>query len=226
MEFIKSSIQGTNLYKNQLIPQRKRFVLDEVKLAAKRMGQNKIDEEIFRVAAKDLIDEIERAYFFYSLEEIAEVMRMGATGQLGDSVSISSRTFISWFKEYKQNQRPKLFSAYRSSQTNVLTARSESRDGTLSDEEYKEYKEYVIDEYRKQGDSALLFSFTYDIFKKNGETDIYEDNKEKYDLMATALLREKSAAKGRSFNSYVSEGSVVSQAKVLALKDYLKEIVQ
>ena len=43
---------GKNLWKNQLIPQRNRFLVEELEKAVRRMGQSNVDPSVHEIAHK------------------------------------------------------------------------------------------------------------------------------------------------------------------------------
>jgi hypothetical protein len=222
---LQQTYSGKNLFKNQLIPQRNKFLLDECKSAAKRMGQTKVDEEVFVIASKDLISEVEENFSHYSLDEISDVMRRGAIGELGDNISISARTILSWFRVYKTDVRPKLTKKMKPSSAPQLSeGKKESR--TLTQEEVAEYLKFV----RECFDSGEpLYSVSYDIFHEAGLTSLYEDNKDKYNARGRAIVKtEKSNIS--SYDDFLRRKDVskeaeseIRAAKVEALRDFLND---
>lgn len=220
---VETTLSGKNLFKNNLIPQRNKFILDEVKLAAKRMGQYKIDPEVFAITAKDVISEVERSYSYYSLEELEEVFRLGAMGKLGDNVSISMRTVLSWLEKYAQEYRAMLMRQIKPSELMIEERAGDSRD--MTEEEVYSYLDVVVD-YYKEGQP--MYSFSYDIFANAGLTDLFNEKKEHYMKLGKASIRQMqdnaiSSAIYKAIDT--GEDNAVKLGKVEALKDFLNQVI-
>lgn len=222
---LEMSLAGKNLYKANLIPQRKKAILDQVKLAAKRMGQTKIDAEVFQITAGDLIDEIESRYDYYSMEEIESVMKLGAVGRLGDNISLSTRTVISWFDFYNKDYRSNLTKKIKPMTENLLAESTESKPIPMTKEELDNYLDFVLDEFES---GQRLYSFVYDTFFNNGLTNKFEEDKERYmRLGKSKISEERSNAISMRVRETIktSDDDVMACGKIEALKDYLQEII-
>jgi len=221
---VEATLSGKGLFKNELIPQRNKFLLDECKQAAKRMGQNNVNEDVFMLAFEGLRDEILNLYSFYSLEEITDVMYLGAKGDLGDNVSISFRTFATWFKEYHKNYRSNLIKRIKAN-PNQLQIESKPVEKDFTIEDAKEHLNSVIEDFKI---SANLYAFSYDIFEKYGLTSIYTDNKELYNRRGRAIVKEKNNNSMSSFmrKSNIGTHEAETAGKIEALKVFLESEIK
>jgi len=218
-EAVEKSLNGDNQFKNSLIPQRNKFLLDECKDAAKRMGQFNVNAEVFTLAFEGLRDEIISLYSFYSLEEISSVLLLGAKGELGDNVSISFRTFVSWFKEYHNNYRKNLIKQIKPN-LNIKQISSVKSEVPFTKDDAISHLNEVLDDYKIGGN---IYGFSYNIFEKYGLTNLYSDNKDSYDSRGKTVVRERN---NMSISSYmrkaaIGEDEIENAGKIEALKDFL-----
>lgn len=109
------TIESRNRVRNMLVPQRNLWALELIQTATARMGQNRFDKDDPRLqqAVKDFIDIILPTVSQLSQQEVEHVMALGACGELGDGVGISSRTIAGWFRVYMADVRPKIAAKYR-----------------------------------------------------------------------------------------------------------------
>lgn len=151
-----------NLWKNELIPQRNKFLADECKLAIKRMGQRSADAEIVRIAILDTQKLIENKFEWYSLDEIKEVLRLGSIGELGENNFFSSKTVAQWFRFYSKDYRQNVA---RLAKPDTKFLPKASKPQRLTSEQVDEYEKEMYKLYHEDG---TLFSATYDILSRYG----------------------------------------------------------
>jgi len=177
----QSTIEKQNLFKNQLIPQRNAWVFEQVNLAFKRAGQYKVDTDILELVATDMVEELIEKYSFYSMSEIEEILKLGAKGELGDSMAISSRTVSTWLRVYKKDYRPKLAKVSKPEPL-LLPAGQSKRKLTP-----KDLEEYIAEMYSQYHEDGTLYCQTYDLFFKYGVMELKDETIKR--LIAKAKIR-------------------------------------
>jgi hypothetical protein len=177
------TLEGTRLFKHQLRPQRNLWALEQIKEAFTRNGQYRVDLEIHEFVTKDFVEELEARYSHYSMDEIEEILKLGAKGELGDTVAISSRTICGWLRIYKKDYRPKLAAFCKSESIELPQAEEPKR---LTPEELQKY----IDERRQDFyDNGTLFATTYDILEKYEKIKVTDDEIMRYVRQARTQVK-------------------------------------
>ena len=185
-EPFKLTLQGTNLYKNSLIPQRNKFVYEQVESAAIRMGQQNFTKSVMDLAVLDFKMICESRMDYYSLEEIASVLQLGALGELGDAIGMSSRTLASWVRNYQDNYRKKVARYYEDNDVVALHEPEKSKE--LSEQEKKDCFEEAYHDYFETGEISV---FLHDLFLEWGYIPEKCQSLEKHILKAKTRLSEE-----------------------------------
>lgn len=162
----RKTIEGENLFKNQLIPQRNAWILDQVKTAFKRAGQYKADSDIIDLVTTDLKTEIENRFGHYSMDEIESILILGAKGELGETTAISSRSVSGWLRAYEKEYRRFLAAFCKSERKEPLKI---ERPRKLTDEEMDEYIQAMYDQYHEDG---TVYSMTFELMWKYGKIEL------------------------------------------------------
>lgn len=154
---------GKDLFKNILIPQRNKFIVDQCQLALKRIGQRAIDTGIVNTAIVDTQKLIEKRYGWYSLDEIEEVFKLGGLGEIGDNNYFSSKTVAEWFRNYHNDERRRVAKKAKEMMPKIeLPERSQKG---LTEKEVKEYAEEMRSQYHSD---RTIFTYTFDLLEKYG----------------------------------------------------------
>lgn len=179
------TLEGIRLFKHQLRPQRNLWALEQIKEAFTRNGQYRVDVEIHEFVTKDFVEELEARYSHYSMDEIEEILKLGAKGELGDTVAISSKTICAWLRTYKKEYRPKL-AAFCKSEAKELPESEEPK--RLTPEELQKY----IEERRKDFyENGTLFATTYDILEKYEKIKVSDDEIMRYVRQARIQVKSQ-----------------------------------
>ena len=155
------------MFKNQLIPQRNRAIADSLLLCAKLMGQSSIDEEVYKLAQKEFLKACESTMAHWSMDEICDLIRLGAIGELVDpktktpnNTHFCAKNVMEWVRVYREHYRPKLVRLCKSEAKALPEAKEPKK---LSEQEVDEY---VKEMYRQYHEDGTLYADTFRILKK------------------------------------------------------------
>lgn len=220
---IQQTLDGAGLFVNELAPQRREFIRQECILAAKRMGQGDVAEknvQVLQQAANDLLEVVMTKYRYMSKAEFSHVMKMGAFGELGDNVAVSSRTFMGWFRKYQPIRAGLLRDARAASGP---PADEEKQPGPIPTPE--EYRNFLVQSFLEGNET--IFGFSYDILANNGFTDLMHEKRDYYLAMAKNTLKQSAQPSlAKSMRQILNENNVLSEAKRLAARDYIRGYIR
>lgn len=205
-----NSIAGINLVKNMLIPQKNAWLTEIFKSTVARMGQRYAQDKdpVIDFALMDFAKVIIPKFDFYSMEEIESIMVLGATGELGDNIAISSRTITTWFRNYASNYRPKIASKYADDTTKAHQKQLDAPMPVKSTrEDIIEHLREVYDDYHN---GNMIHSRSYDLAVK------FDVIPEKYHDLEPMKIRAKSILaeeKGKE----LSKGTITRTAYLQAI---------
>lgn len=222
-----TSVEKRNRVRSMLTPQRNKWAVELILTAAARMGQQKFekDDPRFEQAAKDLIDIILPTVSHLSQDEVEHVMALGACGELGDAISINSRTISGWFKTYMKDVRPKIAAKHKQSQNVIreLPPPEINKDFFL-----REAKQAAKD--YDPADIELTPPRIFDIYVEYGLITNPEEKLKKHETRAVIEARKEKAEmppKSKSIASIYSESMqrsegdrILSWAKRLSVAEY------
>ena len=180
--------KGLNLVKNMLVPQRNAWLTDIFKATIARMGQKTTIEgdKVVEYALTDFATILIPQNDSFSQDEIEEVLRLGATGELGDNIAMSSRTLTTWFKNYLNDYRPKVAAKLKESEPVKMLA--EAPVPKLTVEMVIEHLREVYEDYHA---GHIVMSRTYDIAVQFGlMPDKYTDLKRFQDLARLEVTKD------------------------------------
>ena len=177
----RKTLEGANLFRNQLLPQRNAWILEQVQTAFKRAGQYKTDSDIIDLVTTDLKTEIEKRFSHYSMDEIENILVLGAKGELGETTAISSRSVSGWLRNYEKEYRRFLAAFCKSERKEPLKIEAPRK---LTDEELDQYIKSMYDQYHEDG---TVFSSTFDLLWKYEKIDLNDKTVER--LKGNAKLR-------------------------------------
>ena len=177
----RKTLEGANLFRNQLVPQRNAWILEQVQTAFKRAGQYKTDSDIIDLVTTDLKTEIENRFSHYSMDEIENILVLGAKGELGETTAISSRSVSGWLRTYEKEYRRFLAAFCKSERKEPLKIEAPRK---LTDQELDQYIKSMYDQYHEDG---TVFSSTFDLLWKYEKIDLNDKTVER--LKGNAKLR-------------------------------------
>lgn len=162
--------EGLNLVRNMLAPQMRLWVSEQLEITIARMGQRLVSKEdrVLTQAVIDFIDLIIPTVGHYSQEEVEDVLRLGALGELGDNVSMSSRTVSSWFRRYSTEHRPKIAKQHAIDYPEPIVR--ELPPAELGREYYEREARVAAMEY-EPSDIHLIHPRMFDIYAAHGLID-------------------------------------------------------
>lgn len=219
------TIERRNSWANQLIPQRRAWLYEQLKNAGMRMGQRQTDSDIFAMALKDLEEELTDNHGHYSLSEIESVLNLGSKGKLGDNTMIATKIIFAWLERYKSEYRPKLASKHAETMQG-MPAPEKVRELTR-----KEAIDHLREVYEDYHEGHIVLSRSYDIAVQFDLIPEKHRDLEKHLPRATALLSEdkaKQLSKGRitrtdyleSISNAESGSPLDQKCRVLALGEW------
>ena len=95
---LKNTESKVNIWKDTDPAERNMKLNNAIIAARKRMGQHSGDPDVYNMAKMDTIEIINENYSWFSVDEIEDVLYLGASGLIGDNIAISTRTIGTWFR--------------------------------------------------------------------------------------------------------------------------------
>jgi hypothetical protein len=187
-----------------------------------------MNKSVFEITFTDLFEHIQEKFSFYSIEEIKDIMKLGAKGELGDKVSINTRTVIGWFTLYETEYRKKIKSAYDAKNfTPQLDSgiKDPERQRKVILDDMNQIKIDYIENKDQYHCSGVLYdiAFKWGIKDDLGNCDTYHQEKEKYRIKALSMRQNVIRNSMTEFSS-MQEYTDAKAGKVKDLDYYAKGI--
>jgi len=187
-----ATLEGQKIWRNQLIPQRNKALADMLLLAAKRMGQNSIDADVYKIAQIDMQNAVNDRLHYFSMEEIEELLRLGATGELNakdaktqNNGHFSAKNILDWVRVYLSDYRPKLAAIHREQAPQLPPAEVRKE---LTEDDIDDYLRDMREHFTETGQT---FSFTYDLLRRRRGLELSVSERDLIAAEARVRLEER-----------------------------------
>lgn len=194
------TINGINLVKNMLAPQRGNWLVKQWEDTAARMGQKYVAsvnaqddfDPVIDIALEDYRDLIIHDYSHYSQGEIADVLKRGAQGQFGENFSISSKAITTWFRIYSTTVRFEIAKAYEQEQSKFTKTLPEPKKPEYTKQDAIKHLQEAYEDYHN---GEIILAWSYDIAVKFDLLPEKYQDLSKTVIRAQEIVREQQAKK-------------------------------
>lgn len=163
LEAYRATEAGHRIVKDHPTIALREMLTDEIQHAYHRMGHNNATDAVIASAVIDMTEIVTEKYSGYSLDEVKEVLRLFALGDLGEYTHISARNLNIAFKTYHTTTRREIVEKNR-----LKTPRALIDEKCTYDHEYfrNQFKEAAAK--WEPADIAMIPPRIFDIYHAHG----------------------------------------------------------